>query len=352
MIIKSINKTEDTFLEYISKKFSTLNNTSSKECMNKSHKIIMNVFKVLIGKSHEYTINESLFILNKEIHIEEEDYLLLKEILILFSYYKFGNHQQTISREVLDVCISDFINILENIIRLNNKTNENEDLIKRYQEEENKVKVKVEINNTKEELEIEKRNIQNIEKDLIRRINNKTILKKKRKLKILKKEHNSEDIFNENIFNDEKVVDISHKESSKYYNEVKKIFKEMFKVTVGVKLEDIGEYIVSENKKKLKELDLYIKYFLLKGNDIKKIKAYYKNKISTTLLNKTLKDNDNYLEEIKKYRRLSFFQEIIIIIFFSIISKRDLKKDLKELYKKKYNKKDVNFILDCIMNKS
>lgn len=451
--------------------------------MDLTFEIIKNLLKSAIGKSQDYTIEESLFILKEKLNINDSAYSKLKRVLMDFSFYKYSNYHKKMTDSELDSFEKDILSIVPIIIKKENEA----DAIKIYGVEKEKIKYLPEDNKKHQLMKNHKKDLMCSEREIVKQIEdsikkkvqidsrlevnriglkketdlfhkNKQILIKKiteqvnknkgtydfqkktfqnthiKSENYLKKElenslsksndlsscsFNGSNSFNKylNLKNDnvERVIpkyknvyfsnnaseDKSIVENTSANNLFEKIdlpvlddinnlnisnsnnvpsfdsvyfnksnnesqlnfdfsdyesfknldFDDLFFKTTGFEVCDVINYEFDIEACNKISLDLYIKYYLLNGNSLLSIEKYYSNKISKNDLNIFILKNNNYLNSIASFKKFVILQKIILFYTICLIFGKNLELETKNKIKKGFLKKDLDYVLERILNK-
>lgn len=393
MLAKSKKQLEVSFEKEVRSDFGKIKQLPENKRMDATFKIISNILKSAIGKPHEYTIEESLFILNEELNIPSDKYSELKKILLYFSYFKYANHKKRMSDKMLEDFENKIVQTIPIIIPLESE----QEAIKIYESEKNKKKVTPEDNKIHLQLKMHKKDLLQEEKNILKAVENEMndeIQEAKEEeeinddikeeateienfcaqktqqfsseFEIAEKELEDKYTFENTNLSEEKTdneelnkllenapdfiprLNIQNDDFSDL-DKIKISFKDLFESTTEFPLEEVINYEFDPRRIKTKGWDLHIKYHLLKGNSPEKIKQHYQEKVEEFLLEKLLSDNKDYPKKTIKYSYLKPIQEIIIALTLALIFGKNLEKESKTLSKKGFSKKEVQFVMENLV---
>ena len=270
-------------------------------------KITRSLIKAIIGKTHEYTFEESLFILREEGYLSEQDYETLKRDLLKLAFLKYSpSSKDTI--KYLDE-IKD--NISRMLPRLTPKSHEDQ------------------------AVEIYKREIDKDTSDQAMKNRQKS---RQYKEEILKTEREINREF-------EHVPKI---QSTQVNLQVP--FAEFFETAAGFKLEKQIEQNFQEPELKHHIWDLYAKYYLLQGRTHAQIKAIFAGyDVDDDTAQKYLNENDQYLDTVKRFLYMEDIVVITVRATLQILLNVSVDDIIKELTEKGYKKEHVIFVLTNIL---
>lgn len=266
--------------------------------------------KAIIGRTHEYTFEESLFILREEGYINSKDYEVIKRDLLKIAYMRYSEKTITESQAYLVEIIDDFLRILPDI-----KPADNEEALVLYKKEVSKSPIDERAQNR--------------------------LKSKMYKEEILKTEQQISEQFNKKV---------EHQSQEHPQNALKIPFSDFFEAIMGYPLERQIQLDFSSEDKSAIIWDLYNRYYQLRGDSPEQIREIFeKYGISTQQISSIIQRNQDYLASISRFMYLEDMIKATIRITLQILLNFSVDDIMADMRKKGYNKELALFVLANIL---
>jgi hypothetical protein len=309
----NLNKKEtgDLVSSVITSDLQSLNNNDPVAYQESLTRIARSLIKGIIGKTHEYTFEESLFILNEEGHINKGDYDDIKKAFLKLAFLKYSNMTIPDLCAHLDGIKSILIRVIPNLV------------------------VKCDNN---ECLNIYRSNMKNDSKDIEEE---KRATSKLYKREILETERS----ITKSFTNSASATSVTPTQTK-----LDVPFGDFFLTVTGYPLEKQMNLAFEKDEKQTLIWNLYAKYYILEGKNPKEIySTFAKYGLSQDDVLEYLENNKKYPSTIKRYIYLQELIEITLQVCLHILMDSSIDEIINDLTGKNYEKEQILFILGNVL---
>ena len=279
-------------------------------------RVIRSLIKGIIGKTHQYTFEESLFILNEEGFVARPDYEKLKSSLLKLAFLKYSPLQPADTMQHLDNIRDTLIELTPGITR----KCKNSECMHIYTED--------------------------VKKDLVDKTEEQHLKSKQYKNEILETERKITEAF-ENLPKSQKAAESVPEQQPE---KISLPFSQIFTIATGYSLEKQTKLDFSKEEKQRKIWDLYVKYYILEDKKPEEIfstlREYGVSEKDALVI---MDENKAYPTKVQRFRYISALMEIIIQVCLHILLNNSVDDTIRDLTAKGYEEKQVMFALSNIL---
>jgi hypothetical protein len=282
-------------------------------------KVTRALIKGIIGKTHEYTFEESLFILREEGYITEEHYEELKRTLLKLAFLKYSRLSDPNLRQYLDDICAVIIRLAPVITCRCNDT---------------------------ECMNVYRKDMKSEEEKSTASLHARS---KQYKREILETERQITEEFASEITHalNDTAEKQEQQEHAKALPTIDVPFDYLFEITTGYDL-SAQRSMTSEDTTSVWQL--YTKFYLLKGDAPKKIaQRLIERGLSEQDADRLLKEHHRYLDDIRRYSYLQDLMEVILGVALRLIIGKSVDEMIDELARAGYENEMIIFVLSQIL---
>jgi hypothetical protein len=312
-------ESDDQIAERVVHELSALERNDTAAYREGITRIIRSLIKGIIGKTHQYTFEESLFILNEEGYIAHQDYERLKSSLLKLAFLKYSPMKPADTMQHLDGIRDTLIDLAP---RMTKKCT-NADCLRIYTDD--------------------------VEKDLVDKTEQQHMKSKQYKNEILETERKITEAF-ENRPKPSRPLKETANAKETPPDTISLPFSQIFDIATGYPLEKQTKLDFSKDEKQRRIWDLYIKYYILEEKKPDEIFSTLRQYgVSEQEALALMEENKSYPSSIKRFRYVSALMEIIIQVCLHILLNNSVDETIRDLTDKGYEERQVMFVLSNIL---